>query len=116
MYNYKNVYSIFYIVILSLFVFMSGCRYYVGTDYGAYYKSTYTWEEVKNSILKLDEPVIKLITFLVRSVINDGLAVIFVISLITITMCFYGFSKYDEGHITSILLLYIFRLMEYARH
>ena len=104
----KNSYGIAYILLICSFIFMSGFRYYVGADYGSYYKSTYTWQEVIDSFFKLDEPIIKLITFAIRSVVNDGLAVIFVLALFTITLCFYGFSRYDEGHIMDTLLLYVF--------
>ncbi len=107
-YNYKNIYGLSYVFLIISFVFMSGFRYYVGTDYGAYYKSVYTWENVRDSFINFDEPIVKLITFLVRNIVNDGLAVIFVLALITILLCFYGINKYDEGHICDTLLLYIF--------
>mgnify|MGYP002519367365 CR=1 FL=1 len=107
-YSYKNVYGLAYGFLMLSFVFMSGFRYYVGTDYGAYYKAVYTWENVKESFINFDEPIIKLITYLVRNIVNDGLAVIFVLALLTVGLCFYGISKYDEGHLSDTLLLYIF--------
>lgn len=107
--KYKNHYGIFYPILVFIFVFVSGFRYYVGTDFGGYYKSyNYKWDDVLESIKALDEPGLKLVSFVARYIWNDGVSVVFFSSLIITFLVFYGISKFDQNDITIMLLVYVF--------
>lgn len=105
----KNHYSIFYYILVFIFCFVSGFRYYIGTDYGSYWKRyNFSWDEIVFYFKELDEPLLKLISFLARTIWDDGVFVVFVFSAITLLLTFYGISKYDYNEITIFLLFYIF--------
>lgn len=101
-------YRICFFIVAFFLIFVAGFRYYVGTDFGGYYKAVPTKVELITRFRELDEPIVWTITFFVRSLINDGIAVIFVESLITVGLVFYGIWQYDEGDIVITTLLYIF--------
>lgn len=104
----KNKYGFFYYILFFAFWFISAFRYYVGTDYGSYYKNIYTLEQVKESFKQLDEPIIKLITYISRSIYDDGAFVIIVLATLITVFVFIGISKYDNNDICLTLLFYIF--------
>lgn len=107
--KYENHYGFFYILLIFIFIFVGGFRYYIGTDFGAYYK-TYglSWNEVMNSFSELDEPGLKLVAFLSRTIWDDGVSVIFISNLIITLLVFHGISKFDEKNdVTLMLLIYI---------
>lgn len=107
--SYKNHYGIFYPILIFIFAFVSGFRYYVGTDFGGYYKHyDYTWPQVVDSFKILDEPGLKFVSFIARNIWDDGISVILLSSIITIILVFYGISKFDNNDITLMLLIYIF--------
>lgn len=104
----KNRYSIFYVLLFLVFVFIGGFRYYIGTDFGGYYKYDYTWDEIIGLFKNLEEPILKLVSVLCRMVWNDGVCIILVSTFLITALTFYGFSKYDDNEITLLLLFYIF--------
>ena len=54
--KYKNNYGIFYFILFAVFVFVGGFRYYVGTDFGGYYKMyVFSWTEIVEAFKTLDE-------------------------------------------------------------
>ena len=107
--KYKNNYGIFYFILFAVFVFVGGFRYYVGTDFGGYYKMyVFSWTEIVEAFKTLDEPGLKLLSYLARLIWNDGISVIFFSNLITTLLVFRGISKFDNNDITIMLLIYIF--------
>ena len=104
----KNHYSIFYFLIIAAFLFVGGFRYYVGTDYGAYYKEIVTKTDIIDSIKQFDEPIIKIIVYLSRKILDDGVFVIFVENALIVLMTFYAISKYDKNNIMLYSLLFLF--------
>lgn len=106
--KYKNHYGIFYPILFFIFVFVGGFRYYVGTDYGGYYKLyNYTWAEVVESFKALDEPGLKLVSYLARQIWDDGVSVILLVCFITTILVFHGIKKFDNNDITIMLLIYV---------
>ncbi|MDD6603194.1 MAG: EpsG family protein [Eubacteriales bacterium] len=106
--RYKNHYGIFYPILVFIFIFVGGFRYYVGTDFGGYYKLyNYKWNDVLESIKALDEPGLKLVSFIARYVWDDGVSVILLSCIITTALVFYGISKFDNNDITIMLLIYV---------
>lgn len=104
----KNYYSFFYLLIIAAFLFIGGFRYYVGTDFGGYYKEIVTFPDLIDSIKQFDEPIIKIITFLSRKIWDDGVFVIFVENALIVLLIFYGISKYDKNNIMFYSLLFLF--------
>lgn len=105
----KNHYGIAYPLLFFVFCFVGGFRYYVGTDFGGYYKFyNYNWEEIVDFFKAFDEPGLKLVAYLARNVWDDGVSVILFASIITTFFVFYGISKYDNNDITTMLLIYVF--------
>lgn len=106
--KYKNHYGIFYPILFFIFVFVGGFRYYVGTDFGGYYKLyNYTWAEVVESFKALDEPGLKLVSYLARQIWDDGVSVILLTCFITTILVFHGIKKFDNNDITLMLLIYV---------
>lgn len=106
--KYKNHYGIFYPILFFIFVFVGGFRYYVGTDFGGYYKLyNYTWAEVVESFKALDEPGLKLVSYLARQIWDDGVSVILLACFITTILVFHGIKKFDNNDITLMLLIYV---------
>lgn len=89
-------------------IFVAGLRYYVGTDFGAYYrhyrKYAYTlWERVRT----FDEPGYAVIAAVTTWTIDDGWLAIFLSSLLTIGLILSTIFKRSETLFFS-LALYIF--------
>lgn len=107
--RYKNHYGFFYPLLFFAFVFVGGFRYYVGTDFGGYYKLyNFKWDDILLAFKELDEPGLKLVSFIERNIWDDGVSVIFFSTLITIFLVFRGISKFDDNNLTISLLIYIF--------
>lgn len=107
--KYKNHYGIFYPILFVIFVFVGGFRYYVGSDFGGYYKLyNFTWAEVVESFKALDEPGLKLVSYLARQIWDDGVSVILLACFITTILVFHGIKKFDNNDITLMLLIYVF--------
>ena len=104
----KNQYSIFYFLIIALFIFVGGFRFRVGADYSSYARAVYTSNEVIDAFKDLSEPLFKFVVYYSRSIFDDGITTIFVFNLIIVLLSFYGFSKYDENKITLFSLLFMF--------
>lgn len=97
-----------YIGAAIILIVVAGLRYYVGTDFGAYYKgySTYAdalWVRTVN----LNEPGYSLIAAIARSVVDDPAAAIFLASLVTVGICAVVIFKNTNQTIYA-LLLYVF--------
>jgi hypothetical protein len=77
----------FFVLVAAILIFVSGFRYYVGTDYSGYLKgferfaSTF-WTNLK----ELDEPGIKFIAKIVTMIGGNATAFIFVCAFITVAL------------------------------
>lgn len=68
-------------------IFTGGLRYYVGTDYGAYYQGIDTYGgTLKESLTNLDEPVLPIIATLVGWFTSDGAYFIFICAALTYSL------------------------------
>lgn len=103
----ENKYFIFKPLIVFILIFVSGFRYYVGTDYGGYYKRVFQYEELIESLKELNEPLYALITFASRKIYDEGIFVIFVFSALTIILIYDGIKYVDQNDIALISFLYI---------
>ena len=60
--KHTQITSFFLLLASSTLIFVSGFRYYVGTDYHAYFKNYYYYvNDVHNSVVTLDEPGLKIL-------------------------------------------------------
>lgn len=79
--------KIFLALMTMTFVFTAGLRYYVGTDFGAYYKGLDIYgKRLSESVQKLDEPFLPILATIIGWFTDDGAYLIFACSLITITL------------------------------
>ena len=107
--RYKNHYGFFYPLLFFAFVFVGGFRYYVGTDFGGYYKLyNFKWDDILIAFKELDEPGLKFVSFIARNIWDDGVSVILLSTLIITFLVFRGISKFDDNNLTISLLMYIF--------
>ena len=107
--RYKNHYGFFYPLLFFAFVFVGGFRYYVGTDFGGYYKLyNFKWDDILLAFKELDEPGLKFVSFIARNIWDDGVSVILLSTLIITFLVFRGISKFDDNNLTISLLIYIF--------
>lgn len=75
----------FYFLAILVLVFVSGLRYYVGTDYGAYYYGYKTYaQSLSQAILTLSEPGYPLIARIAILIHDDGATAIFLAAVVTI--------------------------------
>ena len=97
------------VILLSvILISVSGLRYWVGTDYGAYYRWNISdWQTVWDRIIQYKEGGFSLLTKLARTIWNDGQSVIFLSALITIGLYCWTIYKYSQLFLISILL-YLF--------
>ncbi len=103
--QYNNVYLYCLIAVL---VFTAGFRYNVGTDYWNYYtKYILNLKELFYSIINYNEPGIKMLSFVGRLIYDNGISLIFLSSLITISLYIITLYRYSPQFLVSIIL-YIF--------
>ena len=75
----------FYFLAILVLVLVSGLRYYVGTDYGAYYHGYKVYaRSLGQAILTLSEPGYPLISRIAILIHDDGATAIFLAALVTI--------------------------------
>ena len=96
------------ILLSAVLIFVSGLRYRVGVDFGSYYNKRVTeWSTVWNSIVRLKEPVINVISFISRAVWDDGQSLIFLSALITVGLYCWTIYRYHSMYLIG-MLLYLF--------
>lgn len=108
--NKKNftTYYIFVFLSVATLACVAGLRYYVGTDYGGYYKNYHLWEQDFQARWQdWDEPGLSTIAKLLYFFTQDGAAFIFVLSALTIFLCGITISRNTDTFAFSIML-YIF--------
>ncbi len=96
------------ILLSTILVLVSGLRYWVGTDYGAYYRWTITdWSIVWNDFFSYKEGGFSFLVKLTRTIWNDGQGVILVSAAVTVGLYCWTIYKYSPLYLISILL-YLF--------
>ncbi len=97
--------TFFFILVVAVLVFVSGNRYYVGADFGAYYSQYEIFaERLVDSIKEYDEPGFKFICWIVVLLNGDGHDVIMLTSLITLGLYLITLYKNTDRQITASLL------------
>ena len=103
-----SVATFFFVLAAATLILVSGLRYYVGTDYGGYYKgfgryAASFWPSLK----ELNEPGIAFIAKIVSFFSSNGMTFVFVCSFITVTLFLSTIYKNTEMLLLATLL-YIF--------
>lgn len=103
--RYSALTRMFLALCVLTLIFTAGLRYYVGTDYGGYYKGlTIFGNKLSSSLKELDEPILPIIANIVSLFTDDGLYFILVCSVITITLMMVYTFKYSDSLIFCVLL------------
>ncbi len=100
----------FWLLIVALILIcVAGLRYYVGTDYGAYYKALTIYpKELWTSIKEFNEPGFPILTSILKFFTNDGAVFIFVASAFTIgTILFITYKHTDTYLFTTLLFIFV---------
>jgi hypothetical protein len=106
--GYDRATRVFLVLAAFTLIFTAGCRYYVGTDYGAYYKGlTIYGGTFKKDFMALDEPMMPMLADIVGWFTDDGAYLIFLCSLITVGITTYTIFKNADQFLFA-MLLYIF--------
>lgn len=86
-------------------IMAAGCRYYVGTDYGAYYHGLSTYgDRLWDSIKEYDEPGLPVLASIIRLFTSDGTYLVFVCSSITIGLFLFTVYKNESSYVMASLL------------
>ena len=86
-------------------IFVAGSRYYVGTDYGAYYKGLTTFApRLKEAVKSFDEPGLPFLATVVLWFTNDGAWFIMTCAALTIGLFMITIFKNTESYIMSAML------------
>lgn len=100
--------AILYTCASFVLIFVAGLRYYVGSDFGAYYGG---YNEYADSLFEriktLNEPAFSFVAAISRLIIDDGGFIIFVSSLITIGLCMLTIYRNTDELLIAVML-YIF--------
>lgn len=106
--RYREPINRYFVLLVSVLLFVGGFRFQVGSDYVAY-ASTYieTKASIVNLLRNFDEPVIYIITYACRSIWNEGAIVIFVENAISVLLVMKGIRDFEEESYVLPVLLYI---------
>ena len=100
--------KVFLFLTAAMLIFVAGCRYYVGTDYGAYYKGlTIYAPRLEESIREFDEPGLPLVATIVSWFTDDGAYLVFACSLLTIGLFLTTIYR-NENSFLMVSLLFMF--------
>lgn len=76
-----------FVVASLILIFVAGCRYEVGADYGGYYYGYWNYAgDLARSLRELDEPGIRLIYWITVRIWDDGAACVFAVAAVTIAL------------------------------
>lgn len=93
----------------AVLIFVAGCRYYVGTDFGAYYRGLRIYApRLKEAVQHYDEPGLPLLATIVKWFTNDGAYLIFTCSLVTIGLFLLTIYKNTDQYLMcSMMFLFL---------
>lgn len=96
------------ILLSAVLILASGLRFWVGTDYGAYYRWYISdWSKILDGLIHYREGGFSLLSKLSRLIWDDGQSVIFLSAVITVGLYCWTIYEYSPVYIVSILL-YLF--------
>lgn len=97
--------KVFLFLATAVLIFVAGCRFYVGTDFGAYYKGLRIYApRLQEALKNYDEPGLPLLATIVSWFTNDGAYLIFVCSLITIGLLLGTAYRYEDSYVMVTML------------
>lgn len=99
---------LYMLLVTICFLFVGGFRYYVGSDFGAYYKLKGTLTECITKLISFDEPGIVFLSYICRNIWDEGIFVIFVENALIFFLVLRGLKAHRVKDYTMPLLLYIF--------
>ena len=101
--------KIFLFLTAAMLIFVAGCRYYVGTDYGAYYKGLTTYApNLEKALRTFDEPGLPLVARIVSWFTDDGAYFVFACSLLTIGLYLLTIYRNENSYLmVSLLFLFL---------
>lgn len=89
----------------AVLIFVAGCRYKVGADYGVYYKGLVIFgNKLWNSVYTFDEPGLPILASIVGLFTNDGAYFVFACSAITISLLLITIYKNERSYLLASLL------------
>ena len=92
-------------MVTMVLIFVAGCRYYVGTDFGAYYKGlTLYGDRLEEAIRTFDEPGLPLLANVVRWFTDDGAYLVFSCSFFTIGLFLLTIYRTEKSYFMATLL------------
>ncbi len=98
-------YYLFVFLCMATLITVSGLRYYVGTDFGAYYKGYERWaDEFLTRWKEWDEPGLSTIAKVIYPISKDGGTFIFVTAAITVTLFVVTIAKNTDTFFFSMVL------------
>lgn len=85
--RYNGLTIAFLVMTAAILIFVGGLRYYVGTDYGAYYRGIEIYgSNLKTSLISLDEPGLPIIATVVSWFTTDGAYFVLICAAITYSL------------------------------
>lgn len=106
--NNKTAADIFAILTAAILIFVSGFRWYVGTDYANYANAYVRFkEQVWGAIITYNEPGIRVLSLISQYIYDDYASMFFISSIITVGLFVYTMYKYSDSFFISISL-YVF--------
>lgn len=107
-YEKTNITKTFFIVVSAILIFVAGCRYCVGTDYGSYLRGFEKYAaEFWPKLLELNEPGIRFIAKIVTLFRGSATIFLFVCAFITVALFLATIYK-NTDMLLLATLLYIF--------
>lgn len=95
----------FFLLACCVLIFVSGFRFKVGTDFGAYYFGYMeSISKLPTTIRTLNEPGLGILSWLVTRVVDDGQAVIFVSALLTIALPMVVIHKHNDKLVLPMIM------------
>lgn len=106
--KHTQITSFFLLLASSTLIFVSGFRYYVGTDYHAYFKNYYYYvNDVHNSVVTLDEPGLKILYWVSSWISESPFIPLFLCALLTIGLSTRTIYRYTD-QVFFATMLYVF--------
>ena len=103
--RYRGITKLWLFSIIATLAITSGLRYYVGTDYYAYYNGLNSYgKALKRSLLALNEPMLPLIATTLRLFTSDGAWFVMACAVLTMCLLLIPQYKYSSSFLFSTLL------------
>lgn len=101
-------YYLFVVICVIILASVAGLRYYVGTDFGSYYRNYSTWsKDLIERLQTWDEPGLSVLASLLMFITDDGAAFIFVTAALTVSLFVFTMARHTDDFFF-VVMLYIF--------